>query len=296
MSAQPEPSHPRKPVRRRFKRLRIAVSLPAKALYSFGIRSTKSLCLPDFLIIGAAKAGTTWLHENLDCHPQVYVARRPGMHDPTEVRYFTQSFRLPLTYYSNLFLPGKDKIKGDKSPGYCTLSAFRIRFIRSIMPSVRLIYFMRNPVERAWSHALMNLVRFDGKKVEEVLPSKFYDHFVRSKEHGLYGATVDRWLRVFPEEQLYFGLYEDIASDPIRVLRDVCEHIRANTDVDWERFPYRRVVNRGQRVPMPDEYRRYLEEMYREDIARLEQRMGGAAVSRWRSPDNAVAKGPLASA
>ena len=281
----------------RRKRARIAVqvalSLPSKWLYAFGIRSKNSLCLPDFLIIGAAKAGTTWLHENLDCHPEIYMARRPGCLDPTEVRYFTQGFRRPLKYYSDLFLPGKDKIKGDKSPSYHTLPASRIRFIRSLMPSVRLIFFMRNPVERAWSHAVMNLVKLKGQKIGEIAPSQFYNHFTRTKqqEQGFYTRILDRWKRFFPDEQIYIGIYEEIASDPIRVLRDVCAHIGAATDVDWSRFPYKRVVNQGQRQPMPAEYRRFLEAMYRDEIARLDERLGGA-VSRWRSADQGVSASP----
>jgi Sulfotransferase domain len=267
---------------RRFRRVRLALSLPSKALYAFKLRSTKPLCLPEFLIIGAPKAGTTWLAENLDAHPQVFLARRPGCLDPTEVRYFNQSLSLPLTYYSSLFLAGKDKIKGDKTPGYCTLSAARIRFIRSIMPSVRIIFFMRDPVERAWSHAVMNLVKLKGRRIEDVPPSLFFKHFVRDGDRLRYSRILERWWRVFPEKQVHIGFYEEIAGDPIGVLRGACEHIGADTDVDWSRFPYSRVVNKGQRPPMPEEYRSFLEEMYRDELVQLEGRLGGA-VSRWRA-------------
>ena len=105
MGATAKPRPPGTAFPRTVRRARIAASLPSKALYSLGIRSSRSLCLPDFLIIGAPKAGTTWLSANLDCHPQIYMARNPDCIDPTEVRYFNGSFRLPLTFYSNLFLP-----------------------------------------------------------------------------------------------------------------------------------------------------------------------------------------------
>ena len=141
---------------------------------------------------------------------------------------------------------------------------------------------MRNPIERAWSHAVMNLVKFKGRDVAEVPPSLFYDQFEREQDQGSYTKILDRWLRVFPEEQMYAGVYEDIASDPLRVLREVCAHIGADTNVDWSRFPYQRVVNEGKRPPMPEEYRRFLEEMYREEIVRLDERLDGR-VSRWRT-------------
>jgi hypothetical protein len=268
--------------RRPFRRLRLAMSLPEKALYSFGIRSTKSLCLPDFLIIGAPKAGTTWLAENLDAHPQIFMGKRPWCHDPTELRYFSQDFGRPLKHYSDHFRPGQDKIKGDKSPGYCRIPLSRIRFIRRLLPSVRVILFMRNPVERAWSHAVMNLVKLKGRDVAETPPSLFYDQFARGQAYGCYTEILDRWLRVFPKEQMYTGLYDDIAGDPLRVLREVCAHIGAATDVDFSQFPYRRVVNEGKRSPMSEEYRLFLEEMYREEIVRIDERLDGR-VSRWRT-------------
>src|SRR5262245_2528584 len=197
MGAIGDPAPPGTAVPRTIRRARIGASLPSKALYSFGIRSSRSLCLPDFLIIGAPKAGTTWLSANLECHPQIYLARNPDCSDPTEVRYFNGSFRLPLKYYSDLFLPGRDRIKGAKSPGYCYMPSYRIRFIRTVMPKVRLIFLMRNPVERAWSHALMSLVKHARRTIEEIPQSRFYTHFLRHRERGHYSKILDRWLRVF---------------------------------------------------------------------------------------------------
>ena len=267
---------------RRFQKLQLALSLPEKALYASGILSTKKLSLPDFMIIGAPKAGTTWLAENLDAHPDVFLARRPCALDPTELRYFNQSLSLPLSYYASLFRPGKDRIKGDKTPGYCTLSSTVIRYIRSVMPSLRIIFFMRDPVQRAWSHAVMNLVKLKKRRIEDVPPSSFYKHFVRDGERMRYSRILERWRGVFPAEQIHTGYYEEIANDPIGVLRAACEHVGADTNVDWSRFPYNRVVNKGQRPPMPEQYRKFLEDMYREEIVLLEERLGGAA-SRWRA-------------
>jgi len=281
MSAVAE-TRPRPAGRRKFKRARTALSIPSKAAYALGLRSTKALCLPDFLIIGSAKAGTTWIAENLDFHPEVYLARRPGVRDPTEVRYFSQSFQKPLSYYSDLFLPGRDKVKGDKSPSYCTISSFRIRFIRSVMPAVRIFLFVRNPVERAWSHTVMNLVKFDGRKVEDIPASQFHRFFERSKEQGLYTRIIERWSNVFSKEQLFVGFYDDIRADPIGLLSRACAHIGVSTNVDFNGFPCRSVVNRGLGVAMPAEHRRYLEEMFRDEIARLEE-LFGSSVTRWRS-------------
>ena len=86
------------------------------------------------------------------------------------------------------------------------MPSYRIRFIRSIMPGVRLIFLMRNPVERAWSHAVMSLVKHTRRRIEEIPRSRFYTHFVRHRERGCYSKILDRWLRVFPAEQLYISV------------------------------------------------------------------------------------------
>jgi hypothetical protein len=101
--------------------------------------------------------------------------------------------------------------------------------------------------------------------------------------------VLERWRRAYPEKQIHVGLYEDIASDPVDVLRGVCSHIGADTDVDWSRFPHSRVINRGQRPPMPDEYRSFLDEMYRDELSKLEER----AVSRWREAARARQRAAL---
>ncbi|MFN2384827.1 MAG: sulfotransferase [Thermoanaerobaculia bacterium] len=239
-----------------------------------------ALCLPDFLIIGAQKAGTTWLKRNLDFHPDIFMPTRHGTSDPTEVRYFDQNFYRPLEFYSALFEPGRGKIKGDKSPNYCTLPLSRIRFIRAIIPDARLILMMRNPIERAWSHAVMNLVRLSKRRLEEVEEERFFEHFRRSRERGCYSEILDRWLSVFPREQLYVGFFEDVAEQPRRLLEEVCRHISAATPVDWEVFPYSRAFNRGVGPPIPEKYRTFLQDLYRLELDTLRRRFG-SRVAAW---------------
>src|SRR5262249_24011942 len=196
MGATAYPQPPGVPVRRRFQRGMIAASLPSKALYSIGIRSRRTLCLPDFLIIGAPKAGTTWLSANLGCHPQIYLASNPDCIDPTEVRYFSQSFRLPLKQYSELFLPGRDRIKGDKSPSYCYGPCSRILFFRWFVLWVGLVFLMRTRAGRAGSHAVMSLVKPARGRIKETPGPLFYTFSARHREWGCYSKVLDRWLRV----------------------------------------------------------------------------------------------------
>jgi Sulfotransferase family len=255
---------------------------PEKKLYSLGILSPKSLCLPDFLIIGAQKAGTTWLKRNLDHHPDIYMPNMLNTSDPTEVRYFDKYFYESLRSYSSLFQPaGMQKVKGEKSPNYCTLPLERVRFIRSIMPDVRLILMIRNPIERAWSHAIMNLVKLSAKKIDEISDSKFRRHFIRSKDRSNYPLILERWLSVFPQKQLYVGFFEDITECPKKLLSEVFTHLGVSQAVDWDSFPYQRVINKGPKAPIPQQHKSFLEMMYAREIETLYNRFG-SRVESWR--------------
>ena len=260
-----------------WKRLRNVSSMVEKSLYTFGLLSKNGLCLPNFLGIGAQKAGTTWLYENLRHHPDLYLP------EPKELHYFDWEFHKPLKSYSNKFRPGCHKVKGEITPGYSIIPLERIQFIQNIMPDVKLIFLMRNPIRRAYSQALMNLVKLRNRNIEDVHESEFYAHFkaARSVKRGDYQAILNNWLSVFPRDQLYVAFFEDIVNRPRELLGEVFDHIGVSRDVEWSCFPYIKVVHKGLSIPLPKQYRAFLEDMYRRDIDMLHERFG-AAVAGWR--------------
>jgi hypothetical protein len=251
---------------------------PEKWLYRIGLRSSDDLTLPEVLCIGAQKGGTTWLYRNLRQHPGVFLPP-----DVKEVHYFDLLFQEKLSEYARVFAAGGDRVKCDITPNYGRLRAARIRFIRSVMPDVRLIFLMRDPVERAWSQALMDLVTRTGRSYEQVPAKEFYAHFrsPRIQQNGLYTRLLTRWLSIFPERQLLVGFVEDLHERPRELLGRIFRHIGVSQEVDWSGFPYDRRIHRGPAIPLPDSYRRCLEEIFAEEIERLATRFGGPAQG-WR--------------
>jgi hypothetical protein len=246
-------------------------------LYTSGIWSTSHLYLPQFLGIGAQKAGSTWLHENLSQHPDLYLPPLKELH------YFNDNFHRSLRSYSNYFEPGLDKIKGEVTPGYSVIPLDRVYYIRCIMPDVKIIFLMRNPIDRAWSHALMGLVSRPRRKYEDVAQSEFYDHFTsaRSIARGDYRRILDRWMSVFPRKQIYIGFFDDISNRPKELLLELFEFIGVKPVLDWSMFPYNTSVNEGVKVPMPEQYRDFLEQLYCQEIECLYARFGDR-VAHWR--------------
>lgn len=216
--------------------------------------------LPNFLGIGAQKAGTTWLHCNLKAHPNIFLP------DEKELHFFDKPSKVAqgIDSYANYFYGTTEKVRGEITPAYSILPVDRIRFIQEQMPNVRLVLLLRNPIDRAWSHALMALVRKKKRKYNEVSDVEFIDHFRNreSVERGDYAMIIKNWLRVFRDDQLFVGIFDDIAQRPRVLLSSIFKHLEVASDVNWEIFPYNEIIHEGYNIPLPSKYRPILAEIY----------------------------------
>jgi hypothetical protein len=114
-------------------------------------------CRPDIVIIGAPKSATSWLKWSLGDHPDISV------HDG-EVSYFDAGdLHLDLEEYADLFrsLHRESRLAAEKSPNYLFMSERRIRRMRELLPEASLLVVLREPVERAWSHAKNGRLRLE---------------------------------------------------------------------------------------------------------------------------------------
>jgi Sulfotransferase family len=194
--------------------------------------------LPNFLILGAQKAGTTSLFNYLGQHPEVYPSPIKETHffDHGGVRQtYAGPVRMPgpkiksLDEYEGLFDGVRDeKAVGEATPTYLYLPGVAER-IRHHVPEARLIAILRDPAERAYSgyqHAVRSgrepLRSFAAALAEE-------DRRVREGWHpiyhyrsrGFYHAQLSRYFALFGHEQVSVYLYDDLSSDPFGMLRGI---------------------------------------------------------------------------
>lgn len=194
--------------------------------------------LPDFLCIGAQKAGTTTLHELLGRHPGVHLAERK------EIHYFSLHFARPLGWYRERFTGARRRQRIGETTPYYLFHPLAPGWIAETLPDVRLIVLVRDPVERAISgyfHARRNgmeplaideaFAAEDGRlSGAEAVLARPGDRHESHQWHGYasrsrYEVQLDRYLARFPRSRLLLVRSEDLFADPRGTWATVLGHL-----------------------------------------------------------------------
>lgn len=230
--------------------------------------------LPDFVIIGGRKCGTTFLYHLLSQHPHVDRAAAK------EVHFFNRSFDEGVEWYLRCFpqprwRDGRRSITGEATPEYLTSPPVPERMAR-VIPGARLIALLRNPIDRAHSD-YHHVARkgLDTRPLEEALDYASLDD-KRNKflSKGIYVDHLLRWSRFFSDEQMLVLKSEDFFERPVNTLKLVLDFLELP---DWEPgtwgLRYRR--NRGTyEQKMDPALRRRLEEYFEPHNRRLYDYLG----------------------
>jgi hypothetical protein len=179
-------------------------------------------------------------------------------------------------WYASLFENCGGRLPGEITPAYSCLGDAAISHMRSLMPDVKLILLLRDPIDRAWSHARMDLAYFSGKRVDAIDQPRFADHFLSfaSRRRGSYPAMIDRWLSHFPTEQLFLGFYDEIGQSPDVLLARILQFLGVRSSPENIPASVHERVNAGENVRIPAALERQLAHMYVDDLRQLAARYG----------------------
>ncbi len=200
--------------------------------------------LPNFICVGAQKAGTTTLHDILKQHPDIYLP------ELKEAHFFDQEERYSkgLDWWINTFFTGykDEKIMGVMTPEYLYYEEVPARILDDLGNEIKIIVILRNPVERAYSHYQMSVRRgFETMSINEAIESEsarivkgeFERNHFSYISRGLYSNQVSRYLNIFPKENILFLSFEnDIVKNidtTITKIEDFLnvDSIKLNTDL-----------------------------------------------------------------
>lgn len=251
-------------------------STPARHPYE-----TRTGALPDLVIIGAMKCGTTALHGYLDHHPDIAMSRPkelnfffgaeqpPGQDDR---RWANGNWHLGLVWYADQF-PASAPLRGEASPGYTSPDHPEVaERMAAIIPGVRLIYLVRDPIERALSQYRHH--RAEGTE-RRPLPQALTDPASQYVSRGRYHERLQPFLARFPQEQVLVVALEDLRRAPVATLRRVFGFVGAG-----ETFRHTDVPDgwhTSDTLPHLDaSLRARLQAALRDDVDRLRALVGGA--------------------
>jgi len=221
------------------------------------------MALPNFFLIGAAKAGTTTLHHVLSSHPEIFMSpiketnffSRHDMQPEHFLSRYKRSIDLDLDDYLNLqsrpnrhiahvedelhYLKLFDDSRTNQSTAigeasnsylFCPNTATEIK---KAVNAPKFLIILRNPVERAWSHYSMNLML--GYEMKQDFISEFRSDSGRPiqgwgvshnyRELGLYSSQISRYLRVFPRSSIFVCLFEDLIQSPKKLFSEIFEFL-----------------------------------------------------------------------
>lgn len=194
------------------------------------------MTMPNFLIIGAMKSGTTALYYYLEQHPEIYMS-------PVKEPDFFSSQKQenpadPVTSietYQNLFSGARgERAIGEASHSYLYEPGAASEIERYI-PETRLIAILRNPIDRAYSHFL-HMVRSGAEPLDDFARALTEDRVGALKERafqdyigrGLYYEQLERYFTKFPREHIRIYLYEDLGDAPTSTVQDVFRFLNVN--------------------------------------------------------------------
>jgi Sulfotransferase family len=265
------------------------------------------------MCIGAHKAGTTWLYQQLDSHPDFWMppvkelhyfdqlsrvqrAGHPRCRDERDRRFLERLESLSaepgidLENYGRLFEPKASLFSGDISPNYSTLSDQVIRQVVRYFSNLKVIFLARDPVERFWSHLSMEahyrqIEPFDATDINEVNRNlSRRGMLLRSYP----SAVVARWKRYVDSEQFRVYFFDHLQNNPAELRRSILRFLGADPDKFATANPsfggpgsrlsadYNRWTGM-EKLPLSNKVRSHLAKFFKKELKTCAALLGGPA-------------------
>jgi hypothetical protein len=280
--------------------------------------------LPDFLVIGAQKAGTTWLFQNLRVHPQIWFPPEKEIHffdlpkfipfswlrfapirsvrswtcsrlerDRLKVKQSEQSQEWYEKYYfsvrtwawyNSLFTPNSGQLSGEATPRYATISHLKIHRIRNCIPNIKIIYILRDPIDRMWSDVAMFHTKRFGAHGIETADEKRVLKFLTSHSnlnHSRYFQNLKKWKNIIGQEQVFVGFQDQILLAPDLLLRDIFNFLGVDSDFQTQAELTSRKINANIYPEIPQQIEKILASHLIQDMDQLHKLLPNSYTLKW---------------
>ncbi len=196
------------------------------------------MSLPNFIVIGAHKAGTTSLYHYLRAHPSVYMPELKearffafDQDNPDHLKKIPKVFPITsmdnyIELFDNVHL---EKAIGEASPEYLN-SEFAARKIYQHIPNVKLIVSLRNPIDRAYSLFMM---AYRSGNISGMVPEEFEFDNEQARE-GAYYSKLKVYMDLFGRQSVKVILFEDLIKDTENTIKDIFKFLEVSEDFEPE--------------------------------------------------------------
>lgn len=191
-------------------------------------------------------------------------------------------------WYASLFPSRPGLMCGEICPGYARLSPEVIQSIAERNPRVKIIYLLRDPIDRAWSSVAMHFRKRNDQTINEVERDQILNRIGQPKfqSHCRYEENIANWLGRFPADQVYFGFFERIEAEPMEYLADILAFLGLPPQPAAS-APSKR-INAGKGEMIDPTIEKRLGTLLREEAARAHDRFGNASTAKWLAHAQAV--------
>ena len=188
--------------------------------------------LPNLIIIGAQKCGTTSLHYYLDLHPQISMSKEK------ELNFFTNrhNWDRGIEWYESNF-KDRARVHGESSPNYTAYPFLRgvPERMYSVVPEAKLIYILRDPIDRIVSHYLHNYAI--GKREHRAIEAAFSP--LDSSPYtclSKYYMQLEQYINYFPKSNTLIITMEDLHSHHRKTIQNVFEFLNVDENFYSPKF------------------------------------------------------------
>lgn len=198
--------------------------------------------LPKFIIIGAMKSGTTSLYNYLATHPDIVAS------SIKETDFFKTDidFHKGIDWYKSLF-KGKGKYAFEASTNYTKRHQFPdvAKRMHTIVPDIKLLYVVRDPIERTISNYIHNFVqRIETRSLSQIIDDSDSGYLQTSK----YYFQLQAFLEYYHEDQIHLVQSEQLNSNPGNALSDICKFLEIDFEFDATILAKRYNISSNKRV------------------------------------------------
>ena len=189
--------------------------------------------LPNLIVIGAQKSGTTSLHYYLGLHPEIFMT------EEKELNYFAEerNWSKGIDWYSSHFR-ANTRIVGESSPSYSNFPIFQgvPERMHATIPEARLIYILRDPIERILSHYMHCwTIGLENRLLPEALEDLESSPYV---SRSMYYRQVEQYLPYFPDSRILIISAEALLRDRLETMQKVYSFLRVDSSYRSRRFGF----------------------------------------------------------